>query len=469
VVDSSVKAVLGLTPLSWCEDINGLRASAGLPDDPAKRAVVERARVELADANARLLSGKYAEALSLAKTAAETAASVRHQGTQAEALYLVGRTEQRLVAFTASEEAFRQALWNALESGNDVTALRASSALAWKVASMDARFGEADILVDLANSTLRRIGGNDELEGEILEEQATVVWVQGYLERGKDLYERSVQLFRRTVGVHPFTARGLINLGSAYADVGQREKSLVILQEAQDMNKALYGDDENYFNGTVLSFRGLTLAGMGRFPEAERSFLDSIEVFERGGPDSFWAASAATSLGLIHFLEGDYQKALEYTDRALDALSRLGNLSHDISSCRVTKADILVASGKAREAMPLCDLANVVVEARGLASDRVYPADALRCKGDVLLALGKPSDALAPLERSLTFPVRLLPWELPRVKFSLARALVATGGDLGRARALAEEARDALAPLPSLAAHVAAIDAWLAAQKRHAH
>ncbi|HEY6032955.1 MAG TPA: tetratricopeptide repeat protein, partial [Kofleriaceae bacterium] len=76
-------------------------------------------------------------------------------------------------------------------------------------------------------------------------------------------------------------------------------------------------------------------------------------------------------------------------------------------------------------------------------------ADALYGEGDDLIALGKAAEALAPLERALK--LRSTPdsdgEDRANVELSLARALWDSGGDRARARRLADDAHDVMAPL----------------------
>jgi len=53
------------------------------------------------------------------------------------------------------------------------------------------------------------------------------------------------------------------------------------------------------------------------------------------------------------------------------------------------------------------------------------------------------------------------PGDLARARFALARALVDTGGDVARARALAQDALTELSSRPELAVEAAAVTAWL--------
>ena len=115
----------------------------------------------------------------------------------------------------------------------------------------------------------------------------------------------------------------------------------------------------------------------------------------------------------------------------------------------VATADALLASFTPQEAIALCDGAIDVQEKVGLiAPDKVYDWDAPRCRSEALLAQRRAREALGPLERSVTLTRRVFPWDLPRAKLALARALLETHGDASRARARAGGAkRHDVAPL----------------------
>jgi len=90
-------------------------------------------------------------------------------------------------------------------------------------------------------------------------------------------------------------------------------------------------------------------------------------------------------------------------------------------------------------------------------------AEALLGLGEAFVAARRPDLAVGQLERALAYlePRRGDGLLRARTRFVLARALVAAGGDLGRARALAGAARASwLAMDGEHAPEVAEIDRW---------
>jgi hypothetical protein len=92
-----------------------------------------------------------------------------------------------------------------------------------------------------------------------------------------------------------------------------------------------------------------------------------------------------------------------------------------------------------------------------------YPLTAL---GRARLALGRPKDAIAPLERANELREAAEPEKLlvAETRFALARALWDSNADRRRALTLADEARQNYAQLGTQPRSVALVDSWLAAR-----
>ncbi len=101
-----------------------------------------------------------------------------------------------------------------------------------------------------------------------------------------------------------------------------------------------------------------------------------------------------------------------------------------------------------------------------IAPEKIYDWDALRCRGEALLAANRAKDALAPLARSLTLPPRGFAWDRPPARFARARATLDANGDRDQAFALAREARAELLALPYATGFLPAVDGWLADHDR---
>jgi hypothetical protein len=118
-------------------------------------------------------------------------------------------------------------------------------------------------------------------------------------------------------------------------------------------------------------------------------------------------------------------------------------------------------------AVAACAYAVKLQEEQGvIGPDKVYSDDALTCLGEAELAAGKIDAAIAALERSVTLTKRDWKGEVPIAKVDLAKALRAQGGDLDRARRLAEEGARELRGVAGAEKRERDAEAWLAEWKR---
>jgi hypothetical protein len=131
---------------------------------------------------------------------------------------------------------------------------------------------------------------------------------------------------------------------------------------------------------------------------------------------------------------------------------------------RSVYADAFRAKGRFAEALEQDRL--------GLAHpEKAESAWALTGVGEDLLALGRPAEAIAPLERGWALRDTISVARGITSELALARALWESGGDRRRAIALAEDARARCQPVAArygsyYAAALARIEAWLATHRQ---
>jgi hypothetical protein len=149
--------------------------------------------------------------------------------------------------------------------------------------------------------------------------------------------------------------------------------------------------------------------------------------------------------------------------RGNDALvGELGPEHEDVAASRGSLASVLLDDKKPREALAEAEAALAIAEKAPL-RDPVVLSAALPTIGQAKVALRRPAEAIAPLERALTLRLAAAaPADLGATRFALARALWESGGDRSRARALARAARDGYGA--RLETERAEADAWLRAR-----
>ncbi|MBX3206596.1 MAG: serine/threonine protein kinase [Labilithrix sp.] len=462
IVGASVKASYELPALSWCADVKELRTNLGLPDDPAKRGRVEEARQAIAEANVLALGDKNREALVIAGRALVLARDAAHESTEAEALYLVGWVQTRLVD-DAAQRSLANAAWAGISSRHYAVVVRASALVAYITGVELQQRSEARDWLARANAALGALGGDDELEAFVASREASILHSLDHRpELALPLAERAVRTYRERLGAHPRTERELLNLGNMYVALGRVDVALATYEEALAMCESLYGP-ESFRTGVAAAHVGDAELKRGHIAEGTRLLERALGIAVRHD-NTFWIVAALQELTQAANRRGDPKEALALGERGLALLDKPDASPVLVPASYVTTADALLALGRPAEALAYCDRALAAQEkTTTLAPDNVYEWDALRCRGEALLATRRPGEAVATLERSVSLTRREWPGDLARARFALARALVESHGDEERARILATQARDELALRAEAKTELAVIDAWRAA------
>jgi eukaryotic-like serine/threonine-protein kinase len=245
---------------------------------------------------------------------------------------------------------------------------------------------------------------------EVRAEDATnLVWVVGYLQGRFDeaqQWARNAEAVLQRVGGHELLHAWLLNnLGGMYEMKGEGEAALRAQQEALTLKEKALGHDR---------------------------------------PD---VGVSEGNLAVVLEALGRNQEALEHVDRSIEILEKgLGAGHPDLATQLSNRGEILNALGRYRDARASFERARIVWE-RELGLDNRNLAYALTGIGVSYIAEGDPTSAIVPLERA--FKIREEhendPARRAETRFALARALWEAGRDRGRARVLAEAARDSYA------------------------
>jgi hypothetical protein len=232
---------------------------------------------------------------------------------------------------------------------------------------------------------------------------------------------------------------------------------------------------------------------LGRWHAAVEDYRAALRIVERAAPGgSNSVARVATALGAVLLELGDVDAAAPYIERGLDAsrasrdttsdaplmmATRLALARGDRATARQRLAEafkldgedaaLWVLKGELARADGGCGAARPLFEhAQELAKKGIYRSDeydATVALAECQLELGASATAVAALQP-------LLRWReesgadaeaSSRLRFALARALVHSGGDRVRARALATAARAGSFGVE----HKAEIERWLGQQR----
>jgi eukaryotic-like serine/threonine-protein kinase len=256
------------------------------------------------------------------------------------------------------------------------------------------------------------------------EDALYLVWVVGY-QQGRYVesqrWAKTADAVLQRLGGHELLHAWLLNnLGGIFEIQGQREAALRAQQEGLALKEQALGRDH---------------------------------------PD---VGVSEGNLAVVLTALGRNQEALAHVDRSIEILENgLGPGHPDLATQLMNRGEILNALGRYHDGRASFERARIIWE-RELGLDNRILAYALTGIGVSYLAEGDPSSAIVPLERA--FKIREAqetdPSRRAETRFALARALWEAGRDRGRARVLAEEAREGYAKA-AVKAKQAEVDSWL--------
>jgi tetratricopeptide (TPR) repeat protein len=297
-----------------------------------------------------------------------------------------------------------------------------------RVEDIRQRVTEAKGFAQFAGAAIRRGGGDPQREGTLLRNLGVLVARREHkLEEARQIIERARAVFASNPGPH--FDFDVSNCDEAILEIefdrGRPDLALPLCRHVAEVRERLFGERHPSVAIALVNL-GETLTQLGRTEEAlpilRRSVELSAPLADRGG-DGYERHRLAAALRAA----GDLAGALDEDRRSVAASERAGESGGYLGSFPLT----------------------------GLGLD--------------LLALGRPREAVPPLERAVELRANdEVPAEVSEASFALARALFATGDapNRTRARLMASRARDVLAKDAekyggTFAASRHQIEAWL--------
>ncbi|MCX5743888.1 MAG: tetratricopeptide repeat protein [Proteobacteria bacterium] len=424
-IQHAVDAAQALDRLEACADVTSLKAILPLPVEPERRRRIAATRTQLAQVGALDRTGQYAEARAKAAPTVDEARALGYAPLLAEALYRRAAIEQRLGDAKVAEATLNEAVL-ATEAAGD----RSLGARAWIN------------LVSIATDAHRF----DDAEGYARHAKAL-------LAAGDHERERSA------------LALELGNLASAR---GQNEEALAHLREALAIRERLLGPDDVAV-AVAADNLGLALVALGRIEEGLAMHRRGLAIVERayGGEHPDVATSLSNVAIALHTLGHD-DEALALERRALGIQERALGPKHPlVASTHAFIGDVLIAQHHLADARAEYQQA-LDIDQASLGEDHPELAYELLGLAEVELGLDEPTPALRHAERALVLREQHPgpPSELADARFAVARALLASHGDVARAVALATSARAGFAADPARGDDLATVETWLAQHPR---
>jgi len=300
-----------------------------------------------------------------------------------------------------------------------------------------------------------------------LNDLGAVLKSKGDLEAAHSRYMQALVLRQKVLPAdHPQIAQSLANVSGALSGLGRYEEAREYLDQALELRRQTLGATHPDVASTLNRLGNLEHK-LGRFEGAIERYEQSIAIMEESlGRDHVDLVMPLGNLASSLRRLDRFDEALAMLARALKIAETSYEGGHPrVATLRTTMAVIYGRQGKIEDS-----LANhreaLALRERLLGSDHPDTADSVRHIARIYGHRGQHEDAVREFARALAVYEGHgdLPFRIAETRFWLAKAMVDAGGDLEKARGLAERAREEFAAIPDggNAKMVAKVDAWLA-------
>ena len=443
VVEKAPLAAHSLPTLDLCANASALRSVVREPEDAEQRRTIAALRSQSERARALTESGKLAEGEELAEATARDARKVQFAPLEADALLVLGYSQETLGKYAEATATLRDAIRAAQKAHADEAVVRALTTLVLVVGGRLAQFPEADQWARDADVFVDRVGRGGSLEAQLLSNVAAVAVVRGVPAEALVSMRRALEVQRRISGPeHPLVGKLLSNLAFAAEVAGDPEESLRYSEQALDVIAKTAGPRHPYF-GMALVNKSMALLSLRRYDEVIADGRRALEILEGTvAPSNLFIAYAAMNLSESLRARGDNDDALRVSERAVSIIEAISKDHLDLPEILITRGLAEQALGRGEQGVKEIERAVAICDKAGTGNSAKL-ARVLWTHGRILIGQGRFERAVGSLERALLVgkEASLDPLDRAEMHATLAHALFATEKDLGRARSLLADAR----------------------------
>jgi eukaryotic-like serine/threonine-protein kinase len=298
VVENAVGAVSALPSLDRCADIKLLRSITPVPDDPAVRARVEALGQDLSRIKALGDSGQCTAAATAGRKLVEQARAVGYLPLEAQSLNTMGLFGSQCMSADEAVSIHKRAILAATASHDGEAAAEAMILLAHTQADRTSDVVQARSWIDLAEATLRGMGGTHPvLESWRLESLGRINSKEGHPEDALRVFRQAQEQMERTQGAeHPDVATVIGNIGLVLREMNRLDEALAHFRQAEQLAARVLGPEHPGL-AMALTNEGDVLTAMGRYGEARAPLERAISIWRHAGSSPFYTAVALTLLG----------------------------------------------------------------------------------------------------------------------------------------------------------------------------
>jgi serine/threonine-protein kinase len=441
VLNKAAEATSNLPRLEGCADARALAAVVPLPDDSKAKAKVEELRRRLAEVIALLELGKYKNALPPAKQLAVASKALDYAPLQAEVLARQADLELRAGNAQSAESTYREALLLAAHGRDDMLVATIWSELISLIGAQLARYHDAELLSDYAESAIGRAGNEPLARAAWASSSSTVLSLHGKHTEALTFAEESLRLREQVLGAEDLhVATALENVGIVLMSLGRYVEAARAHKRVLAIREKALGRNHPQAATSLTNLANVYL-NAGIYEEAVPLYERALGIEENAvGKSSSAVAPTLSDMAEALGKLGRYDEARQALNRALAIFQKVYPSGHpEIGHCFSTMGNVALDEGRYEEARQLLERGAAILEKAG--DGRL--ADALTSLARAQLGLGHVADAQAVAERALEQrdARESRPDDLADTQFVLARALWGTRGSQKRACELAGQAQ----------------------------
>ena len=315
--EQAVAALSEFPPLQSCADIEALSAPQPPPEEPARRAEVERLYRRLSELWAQERVGHYAQVAKDAAAVAEQAERTGYKPLEAEAWFLVSELQNNTQkGRRESDPLFRAAL--AGIAGHHLRIAAQAFTLLAAGAAIEEDYKAAVQSEQLAAAALTAAGGDEEIRARLLNAIGLRAVQQQQLDEALRLFREALLLRERLQGpVHPGLIKVLGNIAWTLQLQGKYADALTLRMRALQISELQLGPWHPQL-AVALFALGRVLRAQGSYSEAQDYYQRALRIEERAlGPAHPRVGSTLREMGSLLLEQGLYGQATQPLRRAL--------------------------------------------------------------------------------------------------------------------------------------------------------
>ncbi len=463
----AVGLVAALPPLSRCNDNEALLAAVAPPDDPEAAAGVAAIQRSLTQAAARENAGQFFEALAITGPLLAEAEHLDYPPIIAQTLVRQGSLEMESGRLKEAEAKLYEALWIAMEAGDEESASEAIAKWTFVVGHMQGKVDEARALERLALVLAERTSMSSRLPHLVYNNLGAVAHRERDYRRARSFYGQALAASERARETNPLDLAGTLNnIGLTHSDEHDYAEALPYFRRALQTYTEVAGPHHPHLAATLTN-TGEAELGLHDLTAARERYEQALTIFEGSlGPTHVNLAYAHLGLARVAAAEGiDHRErhhlksAIELWSNAEALIPEFGEALEELAASDVAKGNVPAAIAVLRRAVDL----HAAVEPLSEGHRR-----ALISLAEQMIRGGSSEGARRLLSELVADPEaeKVDALGMADLDFALAQALLVTEPE--RARTLAEGALSAYIG-PGLIAKRTRVEAWLEELGGEAH